>query len=86
MAELGIAEYFSMAEALGIIATLFVILYFSRKQMQTLSVDIETKVLNDLDERMHGLTQIGVEKPELIKVISNVESDWSAEIAYTYHI
>jgi hypothetical protein len=75
MAELGIAEYFSMAEALGIIATLFVILYFSRKQMQTLSVDIETKVLNDLDERMHGLTQIGVQKPELIKVISNVESN-----------
>ena len=54
--------------------------------MQSLSLDIETKVLNDLDERMHGLTQIGVEKPELIKVISNVESDWSAEIAYTYHI
>ena len=53
MAEVGIAEYFSMAEALGIIATLFVILYFSRKQMQTLSVDIETKILNDMDDRIH---------------------------------
>jgi hypothetical protein len=51
MTEVGIAEYFGMAEALGIIATLFVILYFSRRQMQTLSVDIETKILNDLDER-----------------------------------
>jgi hypothetical protein len=49
MTEVGIAEYFGMAEALGIIATLFVILYFSRKQMQALSVDIETKILNDLD-------------------------------------
>ena len=29
MSELGLAEYFGMAEALGIIATLFVILYFS---------------------------------------------------------
>jgi hypothetical protein len=47
MTELGIAEVFGMAEALGIIATLFVILYFSRKQMQSLSVDIETKILND---------------------------------------
>jgi hypothetical protein len=47
MTELGIAEVFCMAEALGIIATLFVILYFSRKQMQSLSVDIETKILND---------------------------------------
>jgi hypothetical protein len=44
MTELGIAEYFGMAEALGIIATLLVVLYFSRKQMQSLSVDIETKV------------------------------------------
>jgi hypothetical protein len=40
----GIAKYFGMEEALGIIATLFVIPYFSRKQMQALSVDIETKV------------------------------------------
>ncbi len=55
MAEVGIAEYFSMAEALGIITTLFVILYFSRKQMQSLSVDIETKVLNDMYDRMNGL-------------------------------
>jgi hypothetical protein len=40
MVEVGIAEYFGMAEALGIIATMIVVLYFSRKQMQGLSVDI----------------------------------------------
>jgi hypothetical protein len=78
MAELGIAEYFDMAEALGIIATLFVVLYFSRKQMQSLSVDIETKVLSDLDEKMHGLTQMAVERPELIRIFSNIESDLTA--------
>ena len=50
MTEIGIAEYFGIGEAVGIIATLFVILYFSSKQMQALSVDIETKVLNDLAE------------------------------------
>ena len=55
MSELGLVEYFSMAEALGIIATMFIVLYFSRKQTQALSVDIETKVLNDLNEKMHGL-------------------------------
>ena len=32
MVEVGIAEYFGMAEALGIIGTMFVVLYFSRKQ------------------------------------------------------
>jgi hypothetical protein len=34
MVEVGIAEYFSMRGALGIIGSLFVVLYFSRKQMQ----------------------------------------------------
>ena len=57
MVEVGIAEYFGMAEALGIIGTMFVVLYFSRKQTQTLSMDIETKILNDLDERIHGIIQ-----------------------------
>ena len=62
MTEIGLAEY-GMGEAIGIIATLFVILYFSRRQMQTLSVDIETKVLNDLDERMHEITYVGIKRP-----------------------
>ena len=81
MSELGLVEYFSMAEALGIIATMLIVLYFSKKQTQALSVDIETKVLNDLDEKMQGLAQMAIERPELIKILSNVQSDWSAEIA-----
>jgi hypothetical protein len=76
-----------MADALGIIATLFVILYFSSKQMQALSVDIETKILNDLDERIHGITQMGVERPELIKVVSNTPADYSSpDVPFAYHI
>jgi hypothetical protein len=76
-----------MAEALGIIATMIVVLYFSRKQMQALSVDIETKILNDLDERIHGIIQMGVEHPELIKVISNAPSEYSSPyVPFAYHI
>ena len=86
MTEVGIAEYFSMAEALGIIATLFVILYFSRKQMQKLSIDIETKIINDLDERIHDLTGIMIWRPELIKVVDNVQRDLSSDVAYAFHI
>ena len=74
-AELALVDYFVMGEAIGIVATLFVSFYFSRKQMQKLSVDIETKVLSDLDEKIHGLTQLAVEKPQLIRIVSNVESD-----------
>jgi hypothetical protein len=68
MVEIGIAEYFSMGGALGIISSMFVVLYFSRKQMKTLSADIETNILNDMNERMREITQIGVEQPRLIKV------------------
>lgn len=87
MVEIGIAEYFSMGGALGIIGSMFVVLYFSRKQMKTLSADIETKILNDMDESMREITQIGVGRPELIKVLSNIPANYSAaEVAFAYYI
>ena len=73
MSEIGIVEIFGMAEAIALIGTLFVILYFSRKQAQSLSVDIETKVLNDLAERMHAQVEILIGRPQLTKVLSKVD-------------
>ncbi len=75
-----------MGEAIGIIATMFVVLYFSRKQMAALSVDIETKVLSDLDLRLHEITHLMIDRPELTRVVSKVESDWSSDVAYAYNI
>lgn len=85
MAELGLAEYFGMGEAVGIIATFFVILYFSRKQMQSLSVDVQTKVLNDLDEKVRKMAEIIIEKPSMQKVIYKLEKP-SEELAFAYYI
>jgi hypothetical protein len=86
MVEIGLEQYFSMGEAIGIIATMFVVLYFSRKQMEALSVDIETKILSDLDLRLREITRMMIDRPELIKVVSKVETDWSSDVAYSYHI
>jgi hypothetical protein len=86
MVEVGLEQYFGMGEAIGIIATMFVVLYFSRKQMEALSVDIETKVLSDLDLRLREITRMMIDRPELIKVVSKVETDWSSDVAYSYHI
>jgi hypothetical protein len=61
MAELGLVEFFEIGEAVGIVATLFVVFYFSRKQMQKISVDIETKVPSDLDEKINDLTRMTIE-------------------------
>ena len=85
MSELGLAEYFGMAEALGIIATLFVILYFSRKQMQSLSVDVQTKVLNDLDEKVRKMAEIIIEKPSMQNVIYKLEKP-SEELSFMYYV
>jgi hypothetical protein len=85
MAELGLAEYFGIGEALGIMATFFVILYFSRKQMQSLSVDVQTKVLNDLDEKVRKMAEIIIEKPSMQKVIYKLEKP-SEELAFAYYI
>jgi hypothetical protein len=35
---------------------------------------------------MYEITKMCIERPELIKVVSKVETDWSSEIAYAYHI
>lgn len=86
MVEIGLEQYFGMGEAIGIIATMFVVLYFSRKQMEALSVDIETKILSDLDLRLREITRMMIDRPELIKVVSKVETDWSSDVAYSYHI
>ena len=86
MVEIGLAEYFGMGEAIGIIVTMFVLLYFSRKQMEALSVDIETKILSDLDLRIREITRMMIDRPDLIKVVSKVESHWSSDVAYSYHI
>ena len=86
MVELGIVDYFVMGEAVGIVATFVVAFYYSRKQMQKLSTDIETNVLSDLDEKIHDLTKIAIEKPQLIKIVSNADSDLTEEIAFTYHL
>lgn len=85
MSEIGLVEIFSMAEAAALIATLFVILYFSKKQAQILSVDIETKVPNDLAERMHAQVEILIGRPQLTKVLSKVD-EATSELAYAYDI
>jgi hypothetical protein len=41
--------------------------------MKSLSVDIETKVLNDLNEKLNGIQEKMIRQPELIKVVRDVQ-------------
>ncbi|MDQ3836798.1 MAG: hypothetical protein M3270_07685 [Thermoproteota archaeon] len=84
--EFPISELISLAEAMGIIATLFVIFYFSRREMRNLSVDIETKVLNDLDEKVHAMGEMMVHRPDLVKILNKNQKDPSPELVFAYYI
>ena len=72
--DIGISDVLSITQTIGIIGTLLIALYFSRREIRELSVDIETKVLSDLDEKVHRLEEHLLERPELARVISNVRS------------
>jgi hypothetical protein len=85
MADVGIVEIIGMAGALGIIGSMFIVLYFSRKQAQGFTIDIETKIRNDLDEKVRKMSEIIIEKPSLQKVVYKLEKP-SEELAFAYYI
>ena len=74
MVNIGYLDILQIAQTIGIVGTLLITLYFSNRQISGLSVDLETKVLSDLDEKVHRLEEHLLERPELASVINNVQS------------
>ncbi|MFY9795772.1 MAG: hypothetical protein WAK17_15765 [Candidatus Nitrosopolaris sp.] len=72
--DIGISDVLSITQTIGIIGTLLLALYFSRREIRELSVDVETKVLSDLDEKIHRLEEHLLERPEISRIIYNVQS------------
>jgi len=83
--DIGISDTLSIAQTIGIIGTLLIALFFSRREIRELSVDTETKVLGDLDEKVHRLEEHLWERPELAIVVNNVRS-LSREAVYAYDV
>jgi hypothetical protein len=59
----------SLAQTIGIVGTMILTLYFSKKQIQSLAIDQQTRVLNDLDEKFLRMAELAMEDP------SNKKSD-----------
>jgi hypothetical protein len=55
--EFTIIDYFVIGEAIDIVGAFFVGFYYSRKQMQKLSMDIESKILNDIEDKLNRLSE-----------------------------
>ena len=86
--DVRISDMLSIAQTVGIVGTLLIALFLSRREVRDLSIDIETKVLSDLDEKMHRLERPEehlLERLELARVINNVPS-LSPDAVYAFDV
>ena len=83
--DIGITDVLSIAQTVGIVGTLLIALFLSRREVRELSIDIETKVRSDLDEKVHRLEEHLWERPELARVINNAPT-LSPEAVYAYDV
>ena len=87
---IGFSDMLSIAQTIGIVGTMVLTLLFSRKQLQSLSIHDQTRVLNDLDEKVRKMAEIIIEKPSMQKVIYKLEKNKlekpSEELAFGYYI
>jgi hypothetical protein len=82
---IGFSDMLSIAQTIGLVGTMVLTLIFSKKQIQSLSIDQQTRVLNDLDEKVRKMAEIIIEKPTMQKVIYKLEKP-SEELAFVYYI
>jgi hypothetical protein len=73
VSELVFSDVLSIAQTIGIIGTLALTFFFYKRHIRHLAIDTETKILHDLDEKMHRINIMAFEHPELAKVQINKE-------------
>jgi hypothetical protein len=71
---IGFSDMLSIAQTIGIVGSMVLTLIFSKKQLQSLSIHDQTRVLNDLDEKVRKMAEIIIEKPTMQKVITNLKN------------
>jgi hypothetical protein len=55
VSELGFSDMLSIAQTIGIVGAMVLTLYFSKRQLQSMSIDQQTRVRNDLNEKYHKM-------------------------------
>ena len=87
MVELGFGEVLSLAQTIGIVGTMVLTLIFSKRQIQSLSIDQQSRVLNDLDKKIHKTIELMMERPSFQRVLDNVGlAVESEEQMFSYYI
>jgi len=88
MVLIGLSDTLSLTQSIGIVGTMVLTLYFSKRQIQALSSEEKTRVLNDLDRKIHNIIELVLERPSLQKVMHNLEPNTSESEQYffTYYL
>src|SRR5215831_1354623 len=86
MVLIGFSEALSLAQSIGIVGTMILTLYFSKRHIQALSSDTETRVLNDLDEKFHSMAALVMADPSIIQVIDAVDYPNKKEVAFSFYV
>jgi hypothetical protein len=86
MVVLGLADWLTLTQTAAIIGTLLLTLYFSRRQIQSMTVDVETRVLNDLDEKRYRISELFIDNPEMISVVAGPTSGSKPEHVIAYMV
>ena len=67
VSEIGFSEVLSLAQTIGIVGTMVLTLYFSKRQIQSLSIDQQTRVLNERYMRL-AIRKEGIVLPIVLAV------------------
>jgi hypothetical protein len=86
MADLGFSDLLSVVQTGAIIVALVATLYFSQRQVYAVTKDLETRVLNDIDEKFHSIGEILIEQPDLVQTIFASPETIGKEIPFSYYV
>jgi len=88
MVDVGFPELLTLVQTVAIIAAIVIAVYFSRLQIEALENDLEARVMNDLDEKLHRIGEIFMEKPEFVRVLNDVPAapGGGAEVAFAFYV
>lgn len=87
-----VSDVLTLVQTIAIIVAIVIAVYFSRRQIQALSSDLEARVVNDLDEKLHRMGEIFIERPELVRVLNDFPASdpnapaFGPETAFAYYV
>jgi hypothetical protein len=82
---IGFSDTLSIAQTIGIVGTMVLTLFFSKRQLQSLSIDTQTRGLNDLGEKYIKMVERAMEDPSMQRVLDS-EVKLSREESYSFYI